>query len=138
MVQTNEIRTPRTFDATISRELERVCLKALARRPSDRFAIAKDFADEVRYLVTSQLGIEPAKGSVRSSASSNLSASNSDRIPSADAADPRRTPSELPSAGQLDSDLRSGPVRVIPKGLRSFDEKDSEFFLELLPGPFDR
>ena len=42
MVQTTEIRTPRTFDATISRELERVCLKALARRPSDRFAIAKD------------------------------------------------------------------------------------------------
>ncbi|MFM7518830.1 MAG: protein kinase domain-containing protein, partial [Pirellula sp.] len=138
MVQTTEIRTPRTFDATISRELERVCLKALARRPSDRFAIAKDFADEVRYLVTGHVGIDPAKGSVRSSASSNLSSSNSDRISSADAADPRRTPSELPSAGQLDADLRSGPVRVIPKGLRSFDEKDSEFFLELLPGPFDR
>jgi serine/threonine protein kinase/formylglycine-generating enzyme required for sulfatase activity len=138
MVQTTEIRTPRTFDATISRELERVCLKALARRPSDRFAIAKDFADEVRYLVSSQLGIEPSKASVRSSPSGYPPASNSDRLYGADAADPRRTPSELPSAGQLDSDLRSGPVRVVPKGLRSFDEKDSEFFLELLPGPFDR
>ena len=138
MVQTSEIRTPRTFDATISRELERVCLKALARRPSDRFAIAKDFADEVRDLISSQLASRPLKGNIRSSPSGDPPASNSDRISGGDAADPRRTPSELPSAGQLDSDLRSGPVRVVPKGLRSFDEKDSEFFLELLPGPFDR
>jgi tetratricopeptide (TPR) repeat protein/energy-coupling factor transporter ATP-binding protein EcfA2 len=29
-------------------------------------------------------------------------------------------------------------VQVIPKGLRSFDEKDTDFFLDLLPGPFDR
>jgi energy-coupling factor transporter ATP-binding protein EcfA2 len=29
-------------------------------------------------------------------------------------------------------------IQVIPKGLRSFDQKDSEFFIELLPGPFDR
>lgn len=29
-------------------------------------------------------------------------------------------------------------VRVVPKGLRSFGPEDSEFFLELLPGPRDR
>ncbi len=29
-------------------------------------------------------------------------------------------------------------ARVIPKGLRSFDEEDNDFFLELLPGPRDR
>jgi len=29
-------------------------------------------------------------------------------------------------------------VRIVPKGLRSFDAQDSEFFLELLPGPRDR
>ena len=141
MVQSTEIRTPRTFDATISRELERVCLKALARRPSDRFAIAKDFADEVRYLISNHLGINGIN-SARKSDSGHGSASPpgsaSDRISGSEGVDPRHTPSELPSAGQLDSDPRSGPVRVIPKGLRSFDEKDSEFFLELLPGPFDR
>src|SRR5947209_366517 len=27
------------------------------------------------------------------------------------------------------------PIRVVPKGLRSFDEHDADFFLELLPGP---
>ena len=29
-------------------------------------------------------------------------------------------------------------VKIIPKGLRSFDQHDADFFLELLPGPRDR
>ena len=29
-------------------------------------------------------------------------------------------------------------IKVVPKGLRSFDEHDADFFLELLPGPRDR
>ena len=35
-----------------------------------------------------------------------------------------------------DSDQR--PIKIVPKGLRSFDEQDADFFLELLPGPRDR
>jgi formylglycine-generating enzyme required for sulfatase activity len=31
-----------------------------------------------------------------------------------------------------------GQVRVVPKGIRSFDSSDADFFLELLPGPRDR
>jgi serine/threonine protein kinase len=30
------------------------------------------------------------------------------------------------------------PSRVVPKGLRAFDENDVDFFLQLLPGPYDR
>src|SRR5204862_5747638 len=30
------------------------------------------------------------------------------------------------------------PVKIVPKGLRSFDAHDADFFLELLPGPRDR
>ena len=30
------------------------------------------------------------------------------------------------------------PVRIVPRGLRSFDADDADFFLELLPGPRDR
>src|SRR5262249_14151739 len=30
------------------------------------------------------------------------------------------------------------PVKILPKGLRSFDAPDADFFLELLPGPRDR
>ena len=32
----------------------------------------------------------------------------------------------------------SQPVKIVPKGLRSFDAHDADFFLELLPGPRDR
>src|SRR5262249_58421212 len=28
--------------------------------------------------------------------------------------------------------------KIVPKGLRSFDQNDADFFLELLPGPRDR
>ena len=41
-----------------------------------------------------------------------------------------------PTSRQTDSDQQ--PVKVIPKGLRSFDENDADFFLELLPGPRNR
>src|SRR5262249_54486582 len=32
----------------------------------------------------------------------------------------------------------SPAAKVVPKGLRSFDRNDADFFLELLPGPRDR
>ena len=32
----------------------------------------------------------------------------------------------------------SMPVKIVPRGLRSFDAADADFFLELLPGPRDR
>ena len=33
------------------------------------------------------------------------------------------------------SDSSQTPIKVVPKGLRSFDAEDQDFFLELLPGP---
>ncbi len=35
-------------------------------------------------------------------------------------------------------DSSGQPVRIVPKGLGSFNENDADFFLELLPGPRDR
>ena len=40
------------------------------------------------------------------------------------------------TSGRSDSDQR--PIKIVPKGLRSFDAHDADFFLELLPGPRDR
>ena len=36
------------------------------------------------------------------------------------------------------SDSGAHPIRIVPKGLGSFDEDDAGFFLELVPGPRDR
>ena len=44
-----------------------------------------------------------------------------------------------PSVGHgHDADLGDQPIKIVPKGLRSFDAHDADFFLELLPGPRDR
>jgi predicted Ser/Thr protein kinase len=43
-----EARPPRQIDDTIPKELERVCLKALQKRLSDRYTTAKDLADDLR------------------------------------------------------------------------------------------
>ena len=42
-----------------------------------------------------------------------------------------------PSISTL-SDSYHRPIKMVPKGLRSFDQHDADFFLELLPGPRDR
>jgi serine/threonine protein kinase/formylglycine-generating enzyme required for sulfatase activity len=105
-----EARPPRQIDDAIPRELERICLKALAKRASERYTTAKDMADDLRHFlagqpVSRQQATEQKEG----------------------AADP---------APLSASDSR--PVKIVPKGLRSFDAHDKDFFLELLPGPRDR
>jgi serine/threonine protein kinase len=42
-----EVRPPRQWDDTIPRELERICLKALSKSVAERYATAKDMADEL-------------------------------------------------------------------------------------------
>ncbi|MFN5273997.1 MAG: protein kinase domain-containing protein [Planctomycetota bacterium] len=121
LVKTTEVRTPRTYDSNIPTDLERVCMKALARRPSDRFAIAKDFADELRYFLVNHTDSKSAGRAPSSAFSDSVPTSQRDQQPSSKSIE---TPTSIP--------------RVVPKGLRSFDESDSDFFPELLPGPFDR
>src|ERR1700687_5417957 len=52
-IVTDEPRPPRQVDDTIPRELERICLKALARRASERYTTAKDLAEDLRHWISS-------------------------------------------------------------------------------------
>ena len=51
LVAEAEPRPPRQIDGTIPRELERICLKALARRASERYATARDLADDLEHFL---------------------------------------------------------------------------------------
>jgi len=115
-----DVRPPRQFVDSIPRELERICLKALAKRASERFSTALDMAEDLQVFLTSTAGQAPA---------TTVSA----EIPPVPADD---TSPLLHASGQSDTEKRT--ARVVPKGLRSFDEHDADFFLELLPGPRDR
>jgi len=121
-ITTTEPRPPRQIDDTIPKELERICQKALSKRASERHSTAKDMAEDLRlFLQTTGGTVSPA-------------------APAAPMSTPPGSTLELappPSTSrQSDSDQR--PVKIVPKGLRSFDEHDADFFLELLPGPRDR
>jgi hypothetical protein len=53
-----EPRPPRQIDGSIPRELERICLKALAREPSGRYTTAADLAADLHRFLDA--GREPA------------------------------------------------------------------------------
>ena len=50
-VQVGDFPTPRSLDPAIPRPLEAICLKAMARKPRDRYASPRELADDVeRWL----------------------------------------------------------------------------------------
>src|SRR5262245_4718847 len=50
----------------------------------------------------------------------------------------QETEATPPLPGPVPTPFDQQPVKIVPKGLRSFDANDADFFLELLPGPRDR
>jgi serine/threonine protein kinase/formylglycine-generating enzyme required for sulfatase activity len=112
----------RQVDDTIPRELERICQKMLAKRASERYSAACDVADDLlHFLRTDASGISPA----------------ATHPPIASAPGSTGADTAAAAAARSDSDGRRA-VKIVPKGLRSFDQNDADFFLELLPGPRDR
>lgn len=86
----NEAPTPpHLLNPEVSPELERVCLKALAKRAPERYSTAKEMADDLRLCA-------------------------------------------------CETSATVTPRPIVFKGLRSFDGEDADFFLDLLPGPWDR
>lgn len=108
-----EPRPPRQFDSSIPKELERICLKAMSYRVTDRYNTAYDMAEDLReFLHSGTATHNPPEFVPGLSNTSNPLSSNN-----------LSTKSDL---------------KIVPKGLRSFDGDDASFFLELLPGPRDR
>ncbi len=119
----HEPKPPRQIDDQVPRELDRICLKALAKRAWERYSTAADMAEDLRFFLggsrdsgsrpeDSPRGVEPA--TVQPAASSRSSTTSNPTL----------------SLGTK--------VQIVPRGLRSFDEQDADFFLELLPGARDR
>ena len=110
-----EARPPRQIDDTIPKELD-------SKRASERFSTAKDMAEDFRmFLQTTSGTLSPPSVAVAISVPPGSTLES--------------TP-PLPTSRQSDSDQRQ--IKIVPKGLRSFDEHDADFFMELLPGPRDR
>ena len=115
----------RQVDDSLPRELERICLKALSKRAADRYTTAKDLAEDLRAWLATIPQSDTARPVFTTPA-----------VALAETAATATTP-QTTSPATPPSDSR--PIKIVPKGLRSFDEHDADFFLELLlPGPRDR
>jgi serine/threonine protein kinase/formylglycine-generating enzyme required for sulfatase activity len=158
LIRTQEPRPPRQLNDTIPKELDRICVKSLSKRAADRYSTAIDFADDLRHwqgLNKSQAGIDtpegdpyparaPREAGVKGQESGvRLTPDSCPLTPATGAGGVGSSPltgagptSPLPSISATDSDRM--PAKIMPKGLRSFDAGDADFFLELLPGPRDR
>ncbi len=78
--------SPKILNPSIPIELDRICMRALSKRATDRYPNARSMAEDLE---------------------------NWNGNPAIDASQ----------------------VTIVPKGLRSFDAEDANFFLDLLPGP---
>ncbi len=118
-VKRRDPKPPRQVHPAISSELERICLKCLEKRQTDRYASAAELLEDMMAWLQRSGGNAPATA------------------PPQDRADAVDKVGSTAVAGETQSDDKNVP-RIVPKGLRSFDEHDAEFFLGLLPGPRDR
>src|SRR5262249_35713828 len=123
-VVSHEPRPLRQLDDGIPREVERICFKALSKRASERYLTARDMADDLRYFLAGQTS--PNIESIGKPSPPPVAPAPSTAAGSGTAVTPLTPTSDHP------------PVKIVPKGLRSFDAPDADFFLELLPGPRDR
>src|SRR5207244_3406292 len=127
-IMTLEPRPLRQIAEDIPKEVERICLRALSKRAAERYLTAQDLADDLRHFLAEQ-------SVSRQSAPSSPSSRPLVQPASPSGASPSSGTSSIPATTPTSD---SGPVKIVPKGLRSFDAQDADFFLELLPGARDR
>ena len=103
----------------------------MSKRASERYSSAHEMAEDLRHFLHEQTVIQSGTSpggiaGVASETSASQAASTSVGSMAVSRA--------LTGTGSSDNQ----PIKIVPKGLRSFDAHDADFFLELLPGPRDR
>jgi serine/threonine protein kinase len=102
LIATLEVRPPRQWDRTIPKELERICLKALSKRASERYTTAGDMADDLQYFD------EPSTSEEKAALRTNNPAIINP---------PLLSPEVSVSTSLPTPNSDHEPVRIVPKGL---------------------
>src|SRR5438270_4369761 len=101
-----EPRPPRQYDDSIPKELDRICLKALSKRASERYSTAKDMADDLRHFLAEQTQSHPPASATGLATPSITPVSHP---PSTSIAPSRSsTPATTPSSDHQ-------PIKIVPK-----------------------
>ena len=127
----------RQLNEDVPVELERICNRCLCRLMPERYQSAREVIDDIDYfLQKSSLQSLSGMGSGSSQGNGSPGSASANRIP--DRGSDRPSVGSAAFASATADELSHSRVQVVPKGLRSFDAGDVEFFLNLLPGPTDR
>lgn len=125
-IMTSKPRPLRQYNSNLHPELERICMKALSKRISRRYSTARDMADELQSFLASSgeapTGNTSWQKSLRNGSSSLDSATHDSSV----------------NDSTKESSQGKSEIGVTPRGLRSYDSRDKDFFLRLLPGPRNR
>lgn len=134
-IQFEEPESLRALRSGMPNELERICFKALSKAVRQRYPTASEMADELREFAENSRGV------------STLTLSSLELTQALSEADTNRT-SQAPTTKAHSSRLSKAVASqdsshrlwlpIVPKGLRAFDFGDSEFYLQMVPGPRDR
>lgn len=106
-------RPLRQLDPGIPEDLERICQRCLMKKMHERYSTAFDLAQDLRMWLERTADPKPIVNSLAFLAIASGSV---------DDLGPSKQVSE----------------QIVPKGLLAFDERDSGFYLQLLPGPRTR
>ncbi len=127
---------PRQLDETIPAELERICLKMLSKRKSERYANAKVLIDDLKSFLASYTD-SPRSDHDASETVADFAVPtpvDSSRKHARSVATDSTSPSSMGTAASS----TTPSLKVAPRGLRSFDQRDTDYFLDLVPGPRTR
>lgn len=131
----HEPRPLRQYDEKMPKELERICFKALAKRATERYSSAHDMAEDLRVFLADETKV-PGRTLPDKLAAVDSDVHSQPAYPST--SDPSHSNPAKSESIKLGSSTGGSPIKVVPRGLRSFDAHDADFFLELLQGPRNR
>ncbi len=130
-----EIASPRQRRPEIPDSLERLCLKCLSKRMTDRFQSAKQLSETIAKI-EADATIHIASAIVRSipetDYESQITHTATHRSASTQESQPVRVEKKSSSMSDF-SELRG----LVPRGLRAFSAEDSSYYHRLIPGPYD-
>lgn len=122
-------KAPREINRQVPPEFQRICLKCIEKLMGTRYQTVTQLLDDLRNFESywqSAIDQDPEMNS-------------SGVLPLIGSAPGTKSSSHQSASGTKASQFsETNVIKVVPKGLRSFDGQDAEFFVELLPGPKDR
>ena len=142
MIRYRDAKPPRQLNPEIPREIERICLKCLSRKMTNRYQSVRDLVDEISDAITEMSApnisemVDPdllrvQQGGIDSDGTSDSRGSRSGRTSGS-------LRSGKSGVSDFNDSMPSQLASVTYKGLRPFESSDRDFFLQLLPGQKNR